>query len=401
LSTSIETWEKPVAPNGSQVTMRASVLCGVERMEVREVPLPDASAHDVVVRVSAVGLCGTDAHIFQGHANYHIDEYGQQIPFEVDPQILGHEISGCVEAVGNEVKDLRPGDRVVLDQGLNCMSLRRETLCEYCRTGDSHQCEFYAEHGITGLPGGLAEFISVPAINAIPIRSDLDLAEAALAEPLGCVIHASDSVARTNARYQLNGNSSGRQIESVLVCGAGPAGLMFVQYLRLVLGYEGSLLVSEPNSDKRKLSLKFGADQTIDPGDRDAVEAVHDYTGGKGVDYLIEASGAGRVLAFIPGLIRKQATVLLYGHGHAGVDLSVLNNLMFREPTLVTPVGASGGFESDGRPSAYLRALNLIEQERIDVAPFITHRYTSLESVQNALAQDIHTPGYIKGVVTL
>jgi L-iditol 2-dehydrogenase len=176
---------------------------------------------------------------------------------------------------------------------------------------------------------------------------------------------------------------------------------MFVQYLRLVLGYEGLLLVSEPNAGKRQLSLKFGADQTIDPGDRDAVEAVHDYTGGKGVDYLIEASGAGRVLAFIPGLIRKQATVLLYGHGHAGVDLSVLNNLMFREPTLVTPVGASGGFESDGRPSAYLRALNLIEQERIDVAPFITHRYTSLESVQNALAQDIHTPGYIKGVVTL
>jgi L-iditol 2-dehydrogenase len=107
------------------------------------------------------------------------------------------------------------------------------------------------------------------------------------------------------------------------------------------------------------------------------------------------------VLAFIPGLIRKQATVLLYGHGHAGVDLSVLNNLMFREPTLVTPVGASGGFQPDGRPSAYLRALNLIEQKRIEVAPLITHRYTSLESVQTALASDIHTAGYIKGVVTL
>ena len=107
------------------------------------------------------------------------------------------------------------------------------------------------------------------------------------------------------------------------------------------------------------------------------------------------------MLAFIPGLIRKQATVLLYGHGHAGVDLSVLNNLMFREPTIITPVGASGGFESDGRPSAYVRALKLIEQERIDVTPFITHRYTSLESVQTALATDIHAPGYIKGVVTL
>jgi threonine dehydrogenase-like Zn-dependent dehydrogenase len=381
--------------------MRAGVLCGVERLEVRDVPLPGAGPHEVVVRVSAVGLCGTDAHIFAGHANYNTDEYGQPIPFDIDPQILGHEISGVVEEVGPEVKDLSSGDRVVIDQGLNCISLRRESICEYCRTGDSHQCEFYAEHGITGLPGGLAEFIAVPAVNAISIETDLNAAEAAMAEPLGCVIHASDAVMRAHARYHLNGGSLGRHVESVLICGAGPAGLLFVQYLRRVLGYSGLLLVSEPNPDKRDLAMQFGADREIDPGDRDAVEAVHEYTGGKGVDYLIEASGAGRVLAFIPGLIRKQATVLLYGHGHAGVDLSVLNNLMFREPTLVTPVGASGGFEDDGRPSAYLRALNLIEQNQIEVAPLITHRYTSLESVQTALASDIHTPGYIKGVVSL
>ena len=381
--------------------MRAGVLCDVERMEVREVSLPTIKPHEVMVRVSAVGLCGTDAHIFAGHANYNTDEYGQPIPFDVEPQILGHEISGCVEDVGRDVPELRVGDRVVLDQGLNCVSLKRTALCEYCRTGDSHQCEFYAEHGITGLPGGLADFIAVPAVNAIPIRSDLDMAEAALAEPLGCIIHSSDAVARAQARYHLNGASAGPRVGSILVCGAGPAGVMFVQYLRRVLGYESLLLVSEPNEDKRKLALEFGADQIIDPGDRDAVEAVQDFTSGKGVDYLIEASGAGQVLAFIPGLIRKQATVMLYGHGHAGVDLSVLNNLMFREPTLVTPVGASGGFEEDGRPSVYLRALNLIEQNRIDVAPFITHRYTSLESVQNALGRDIHTPRYIKGVVTL
>jgi len=401
LSTSIETFEKQATPGESRATMRAGVLCGVERLEVRDVPLPGAGPREVLVRVSAVGLCGTDAHIFAGAANYNTDEYGQPIPFDVDPQILGHEISGVVEEAGAEVKDLSAGNRVVIDQGLNCMSLRREPLCEYCRTGDSHQCEFYAEHGITGLPGGLAEFIAVPAVNAISIETDLTAAEAAMAEPLGCVIHASDAAMRAHARYHLNGSSLGRHVESVLVCGAGPAGLLFVQYLRRVLGYSGLLLVSEPNPDKRDLAMQFGADHEIDPGDRDAVEAVHDFTSGQGVDYLIEASGAGRVLAFIPGLIRKQATVLLYGHGHAGVDLSVLNNLMFREPTLVTPVGASGGFQPDGRPSAYLRALNLIEQKRIEVAPLITHRYTSLESVQTALASDIHTAGYIKGVVTL
>jgi L-iditol 2-dehydrogenase len=168
-----------------------------------------------------------------------------------------------------------------------------------------------------------------------------------------------------------------------------------------VLKYDGLLLVSEPNEDKRALATRFGADHAIDPGDRDAVEAVQDRTNGKGVDYLIEASGAGQVIAFIPGLIRKQATVLLYGHGHAGVDLSVLNNLMFREPVLITPVGASGGFEPDGRPSVYLRALNLIASREIDVAPLITHRYNSLDAVQDALIKDIYAPGYIKGIVNL
>ena len=381
--------------------MRAGVLCGVERVEVREVPFPTIGPQEVLVRVSAVGLCGTDAHIFAGHANYNTDEYGQPIPFHVEPQILGHEISGSIEGVGGQVRDLQIGERVVVDQGLNCVSVGRPQRCEYCRTGDSHQCEFYAEHGITGLPGGLAEFIAVPAVNVIPVRTSLDMAQAAMAEPLGCIIHSSDSVARAQSRFHLNGRSSGARVSSVLICGAGPAGLLFTQYLRRVLKYEGLLLVSEPNEEKRALARSFEATDVVDPGERDAVEAVQDYTKGKGVDYLIEASGAGQVLAFIPGLIKKQATVLLYGHGHAGVDLSVLNNLMFREPTLITPVGASGGFEPDGRPTVYLRALNIIERGEIDVAPLITHRYMSLESVQDALVKDIYSPGYIKGVVTL
>jgi threonine dehydrogenase-like Zn-dependent dehydrogenase len=382
-------------------TMRASVLCDVARLEVREVPCPNIAPHEVLVRVLAVGLCGTDAHIFAGHANYNVDEHGQPIPLAVRPQILGHEITGCIEKVGSEVFDLEIGDRVVLDQGLNCASLRRESFCEYCRSGDSHQCEFYAEHGIMGLPGGLADFIAIPAVNAVPVRSRLDMVEAALVEPLGCIIHSSDAVGRARARYNLNSDSPEQRVRTALICGAGPAGLMFVQYLRRVLGYDGLLLVSEPNEEKRELATRFCADEVLDPSAYDLVEAVRDYTGGNGVEYLIEASGAGQVLASMPGLIRKQATVLLYGHGHAGIDLSVLNNVMFREPSLITPVGASGGFETDGRPTVYVHALDLIEQHRIDVAPLITHRYKSLDAIQDALANDIHASDYIKGVVEL
>ncbi len=380
--------------------MRASVLCDVGQIEVRDVPRPLISSYEVLVRVSAVGLCGTDAHIFAGHSNYNTNERGVPIPLAVQPQILGHEIAGIVEQVGSQVGGLQVGDRVVVDQGLNCVSTRR-ALCEYCRTGDSHQCEFYREHGITGLPGGLAEFIAVPAVNTVKINSPLESVAAALVEPLGCVIHSCAVVARARTRYAVSDDSTSGRVRTAMICGAGPAGLLFTQYLRKVLGYDGLLLVSDPNKLKRELAKSLGASETIDPGDCDLIEVAMEYSGGKGVEYLIEASGAGQVVASISGLICKQATVLLYGHGHAGVDLSVLNNLMFREPVLITPVGASGGFESDGRSSVYTRALHLIEEKQIEVASMITHTYSALESVASALVNDMHKPEYVKGVVRL
>ncbi len=381
--------------------MKASVLCDVQRLEVRDVPRPAISPFEVLVRVAAVGLCGTDSHIFAGHANYNTNELGQPIPLALQPQILGHEITGVIEEAGGAVKDLQPRDRVVIDQGLNCVSRRREVLCEYCGTDNSHQCAFYREHGITGLPGGLAEFIAVPAVNALRINSDVRAAEAALVEPLGCVVHSSDFATKSRARYAINAETPERRVRSVLICGAGPAGLLFTQYLRKVLRYESALFVSDPNARKRELAKRLGADEVIDPSACDLVEVVREHTGGKGVEYLIEASGAGEVFNSIPGLICKQATVLLYGHGHAGTDLSVLNNILFREPVLVSSVGASGGFEADGRPSVYARALKLIEQKQIEVAPLITHEYNSLDDVQQALSIDIHAANYVKGVLVL
>jgi L-iditol 2-dehydrogenase len=233
----------------------------------------------------------------------------------------------------------------------------------------------------------------VPAVNAVKITTPLEPQIAALVEPLGCIIHSSDMVAKTRARH------GGER--RVLICGAGPAGLLFTQYLRNVLGYEGFLLVSDPNARKRQLAKQLGADVAIDPVGTDLLEVVHEHTGGKGVEYLIEASGSGEVFRTMPGLICKQATVLLYGHGHAGTDLSVLSSILFKEPVLVSSVGASGGFDKDGRPAVYTRALNLIEQNQIDIAPLITHRYSSFGDVENALSSDIHSEDYVKGVVVI
>jgi L-iditol 2-dehydrogenase len=380
--------------------MQAVVLVDVGRLELLPVPCPAPRPDEVRVRVAAVGLCGTDLHIVAGHANYNRDLRGRVLPLPEAPQILGHEITGVVDEVGALVTDVRRGDRVVVDQGRNCVSEQRSPLCEYCATGHSHQCERYAEHGITGLPGGFAEYITVPAVNTVRIESDIEPAVAALAEPLGCVLHACETLARTPSRFTLASRESARSVRAVVIIGAGPAGLLFVQYLRGVLGFDGLILVSEPNARRRALAQRFGA-ESIDTSSLDVADAVRERTGGRGVELLIEASGSGQAFATIPACIRKQGTVMLYGHGHAGVDLSVLNGIQFMEPALLTPAGASGGFEPDRRPTTYVQALGLIESGRVDVAPLITHRYDSLAAVPRAFAGDHRSADYVKGVVVL
>ncbi len=380
--------------------MRAAVLVDVGRMELREVARPIPGPRDVLLHVRAVGLCGTDLHIFAGQANYSRDERGATIPLAVRPQILGHEIVGIVEAVGADVRDLTAGDRVVVDQGRSCVSEARTPRCEYCATGDSHQCEHYTEHGITGLQGGLAECLVIPAVNAIRVSDDVDDVGAALTEPLGCVVHATDTLLRTPARYTVCGGAPSQRVRTALVCGAGPAGLLFVQYLRNVVGFDGMLLVSDPNARKRALAERFGA-ETIDSSCVDVAAAVRERTAGRRVELLVDASGAGAVFAAIPSLLRKQGTLLLYGHGHAGTDLSVLNGVQFLEPALISTVGASGGFAPDGRPTTYARALDLIARGTIEAASLVTHRYASLDDVPRAFGADHGAPDYVKGVIVI
>jgi L-iditol 2-dehydrogenase len=151
---------------------------------------------------------------------------------------------------------------------------------------------------------------------------------------------------------------------------------------------------------RRALAADYGA-TVIDPSAVDLIAAVQELTHGERINYLIESAGVAAIFKQMPGLLRKQATVLLYGHGHHGVDLGVLNNLQFMEPTLVAPVGASGGFEADGRPSTYARALALIETGRINVSRMITHRYHALEQAPQAFAQDHFGEDFIKGVTVL
>lgn len=370
-------------------------------MAIADIADPVIGPRDVVIRVNGVGLCGTDFHIFEGHANYHTDRLGRPVPFELSPQVLGHEVAGIVEDRGADVRDLAVGDAVVIDQGRNCLSAAAPSLCEYCGTGDSHQCETYGEHGITGLQGGLAEAIVMPAVNVVRRGRGLPAEHAALTEPLACILHAHAAVMRASAvaRYQLQAADPDARVKTALIAGAGPAGLLFLQHLRHVVGFEGRIIVSEPSATRQALARHYGADAVLNPLAEDVVDATLTLTGGRRVEYLIDASGSAHVFRQMPGLIRKQATVLLYAHGQSGADIGELNRIMFREPILVAPVGASGGFDADGRPSVYRQSLDLLESGRVDVSRIVTHRYGSLDDVPRAFASDDRQAAdYVKGV---
>jgi L-iditol 2-dehydrogenase len=377
--------------------MKAALLRDVQRLVVESVPDPEVPAHEALIGIRAVGVCGTDLHIYQGHGNWAFDAQGRAIPLAEKPQILGHEFSGEVLEVGREVKDLSPGDRVLCDQGRNCVSQGRWPRCEYCLSGDSHQCKYYGEHGITGLQGAMAEYIAIPAVNCVKVTEGMSFELGALVEPLGCIIHSSDRVDRAHARYSFAG---AEPIRNILIFGAGPAGLLFLQYLRNVKHFAGLILVADLRERNLRLVETFGG-TPVNVACDNLLAAVTDYTKGERAHYVIDACGSADVFRQIPGVLRKQGTVLIYGGGHKGHDFSILDPILFLEPTLVASVGASGGFDSDGRPTTYRRALELVSSGKVKVLPFVTHRYDGLEEIHQAFEQDFQRENYIKGVLDL
>jgi len=371
------------------------VLEEIGGFALRDVPTPKPGSHDVVLRVLAVGVCGTDFHIYDGSANYHLDSFRRPVPLRQHPLVLGHEFCGRVETVGDAVTRCMPGEVVIADQVLNCISQGRQPVCEYCLSGDSHQCEFGQELGITGPPGAFSDYVTVPAINVVKVPPNMSSLEAALAEPLACVGHSIERLERAQSRYQFAG---AHKIRSVLVLGAGPSGLLFVQYLRSVIQFDGELLVADSRGGRLALARRFGA-VTVDIRTEDLPERVHAHTRGAGIQCVIEASGSGRAIEIVPSVARRQASVLIYGSGHAGLSDGCLTPFQTAELHLITAAGASGGFDADGAPIAYRTALEHIGAKRIDVASLVSHRYADFSELQSAFTTDRKSVDYIKGAL--
>ncbi|MGH3087216.1 MAG: zinc-dependent dehydrogenase [Rubrobacteraceae bacterium] len=328
--------------------MLAAVFHGPGELDVTEVPTPEAGPGEVLVKVGANTVCGTDVRILRGEKTRGIAR----------DFILGHELAGHVAEVGRGVEGYEVGSPVVMAPAIPCLR------CHYCKRGMENVC---VNKKIVGnvLDGGLAEYVRVPAEavgagNLFVAEKDLPSECLALAEPLACCVNGLE-----NYRVDLD--------DTVLILGAGPIGLFHLQ-LALLSG-AGTVIVSNPSEDRRDFARDLGAHVVVDPTTEDLAEVVAGHTDGLGVDVAVICIGIPQLVNDAMRMTRKGGRVNVFA-GLAGEGWSEVEaNLIHYNELVVT--GAS-----DSRRRDYDTALRLIESGRVAADKMVTHRFPLSEAVE-------------------
>lgn len=315
--------------------MKASVFTGKENFDYKEVDLPKLKSGDVLVKNMVCGICGTDVHIFHGE------------PGSADvnpPVILGHEYSGEVVEVGEDVTTLKKGDHVTIDPNIYCGK------CEYCRNNKKQLCTDMQAIGVTR-DGGFAQYSVVPEAQAFAVKSSVSYEDAAMAEPLACCIHGID-LAEIKP-----GNS-------VLIIGGGAIGLIMLQLAKL--SGASKVMLSEPNEMRRNAGVKLGADISFNPIDTDSVKSFYD-AAPNGADVVIECAGSIASVKSAVDFANKGANILLFSVPKPDAKFELpLFDVFKKELTI------RGSFVN---PDTHLRAVEMINSGVLNFKDIITHTY--------------------------
>ena len=328
--------------------MRGSFFVGADqnpKFQVREMEFGPLGPRDVLVNNKACGICGTDVHIY----------HGEKGSADVTPPVvLGHEFAGVVVEVGSEVTGVKPGDHVALDPNMYC------NQCMPCRMGKKQECEHLFAL-VVNVNGGFAEYSACPETQCFKVRDDISFDEAAMAEPLACVVHGIDQ-----AQIQPG--------QTVLVIGGGTIGLMMVQMARLCGA--STVILSEPVEMRRKIGMEVGADAAIDPIHEDVPGRIKEICGRDGADVVIECVGRPFAVEQAFAAAGFAATILLFSV--PGVDATVPLPLFDVYKKELRIVG------SMINPDTHQRAVNLINSGRLELKKLITHVF-DLEHMDEAI----------------
>ena len=316
--------------------MRAVVFERPGVVESRELPMPVPREGEVVVKVAACGICGTDTHIYRG-------EYMSTYPL-----VGGHEMAGTIAAVGHGVGDWREGDRVTLDPNVFCGH------CYFCKNNRANHCLNFAGIGVT-VDGGFAEYVRVPARNVYALPTGLSFGEAALIEPVSCVIYALE-------RIRMHPGSS------VVVFGAGPMG----QLMQRACQHSGAAVVTCVDLDVARLELarELGARNTVVAGP-EAPEQLRQIAP-HGFDVVIDATGSPAVVEALPRYAKPTAKILYFGVCPSDAKVLVSPYDIFKNDWEI--------YGSFALRYTFYPAIDFIESGAIRVLPIISHRI-SLEQL--------------------
>jgi len=325
--------------------MRAAFLYGVKNLQVENTDIPKVEPGEVLVKVRAATTCGTDVKIFQrGYVNGVIKL----------PTVFGHEWAGDVVKVGDGVVWPKEGMRVRAGNSAPCLR------CRMCQKEKYNLCE-----NMTWLWGAYAEHIKVPArivmLNTQEIPPSVTYEEAAITEPLACVLHGIEE-----AHIKLG--------DTIAIIGAGPVGLLHLLSAKKM--GTGRVIISDTVDERLQLAQELGADELINAKHEDATEKVKRLTDGYGADVVIEAIGSPATWEQALKMVRRGGTVLEFGGCPPGTEIRVNTELLhYGEVTLV------GTFHAT--PAHFKKALNLIASGTLNVKPLIT-RKMKLDEIGNA-----------------
>jgi len=332
-------------------------------LKVQDVDQPKPTPDQVLIRIKACGVCGSDIHFYE-----HDDEDYILYPgLTKFPTILGHEFSGVVEEAGSQVKDLVPGDMVTAEEMILC------GYCTPCRNGFPNHCRNLEEIGFT-IPGAFAEYIAIGAkycwkIDDLKARfgsEDKAYEVGAITEPT-CVTY--------NGMFECAGGF--RPGAYVVVFGAGPIGLAGVGLAKA--GGAGKIIAFETSPQRRELAKVIGADYVYDPKAVTPSEVIMDLTEGEGADMMVEAAGAPQLT--IPEMekcLAVNSKIVQIGRAAQRVS-AYLENLQVRRAKIYGAQGHSGH-------GTFPNVIRLVASGRMDLSPMITARF-DLDHVVDAIAQ--------------
>jgi L-iditol 2-dehydrogenase len=314
--------------------MKAMRLESVGNLFVREVEKPRPGPDDLLVRVEACGVCGTDRHLFLG-----------EFPSK-PPVTIGHEFAGIIEAIGADVTGFKIGDRITGDPNISC------GRCPQCMAGRVNLCRNLQAIGIHR-DGGFADYVIVPQKQAFSLPIGLDPMHGVFCEPLACCLHGVDMA-------EIKTGSS------VVVLGGGVIGLLVVQLARLAGAT--TVILSTRQESKRRLAEELGATASVDPSSSDIIEEIagpHGLVPG-GVDVVIECAGVAETVEQTTRLAKAGGTVVILGVMPQGAKVQIEPfDILFRELRVL------GSFIN---PFVHRRAADLVASGAINVEKLISRR---------------------------